>query len=370
LWVFSNEVAEHPAAAAGDLVEVLASGGASLGAALYHPHSLISARLLGAGQIVLDRQFFLDRIGAALALRRQLFPEETCYRLIHGESDGLPGLIVDRFDRRLVVQTLSNGMDRRLDLICNALEELVRPTAILERNDSPLRAHEELDQRVGVLRGGDAGPLEIEEAGFRYRLDLLQGQKTGFFLDQKLNRQAVARYCRNRRVLDCFCNVGGFALHAARAGASLVKGVDVSTSAIEQARENARLNEVTAVEFEVSDVFGFLQALLQRGERYGVVILDPPSFTRSRKNVSAAKRAYRRLNEAALRVLEPGGFLVTASCSHHLFEEVFYEAVFDAALRAGRVLRLLERRGQSPDHPVLPAMPETSYLKLGVFQAL
>jgi 23S rRNA (cytosine1962-C5)-methyltransferase len=370
LWVFSNEVARHPQAGAGALVEVLDSQGKSLGSGLYHPNSLISARLLGGVIEALDPDFFRERIGAAARLRENLFPGEECYRLIHGESDFLPGLLVDRFGDHLVLQTLTAGMEARLELICNALEELLGPAAILERNDNRLRAYEDLPFRNGVLRGTEAGPLLLRESGIFYRIDLLRGQKTGFFLDQKVNRQAVAAYCRGRSVLDCFCNVGGFALQAAKAGAVKVRAIDASQAAVTQARENAVLNGLEGVEFIQSDVFDFLDLERSARTHWDVVILDPPSFTRSKKNVASAKQGYQKLNEKAIQLIEPEGILATASCSFHIFEEVFEEIVQEAALRAGRTLQLLEWRRQSPDHPVLPAMPETKYLKLGIYRVL
>jgi 23S rRNA (cytosine1962-C5)-methyltransferase len=370
LWVFANEVDRHPQAEPGDLVEVITARGDSLGAALYHPHSLISARLLAADLEDLDRDFFADRLAAAARLRERLFPDETCYRLVFGESDWLPGLVVDKFGDFLVVQTTSAGMDRRLPLIAQCLGEIFHPAAIMERNDTPLRLYEELPERTSVLAGVDPGPVIVEENGLRYRVDLAHGQKTGFFLDQKLNRQAVARYCRGQRVLDCFSNAGGFALHAARAGAREVTGFDSSDAAVRQATENAQLNQLPTARFTTADAFTFLEEAARAGERWDVIVLDPPSFTRSRKNVTTAKKGYRRLNELALRVLSEEGILATASCSFHIFEEAFYEIVGEAAIRADRRLRLLERRRQAPDHPILPAMPETQYLKLGILQAI
>ncbi|MBI4446957.1 MAG: class I SAM-dependent rRNA methyltransferase [Acidobacteria bacterium] len=375
LWVFSNEIERvEEGLKPGDLVEVKTHRGTSLGIAFYHPHSLIAARLIGSVEQLardgtLDRDFFVDRIARAAALRERLFSADTCYRLVHGESDFLPGLIVDRFAEVFSVQTVTSGMDQRLELICDALEHLFKPAAIIERNDSVLRRYEELEKRISVLRGNNPGTVEILENQVRYRVRLLEGQKTGFFLDQKLNRRAAARYSAGQRVLDCFCNSGGFALNTALAGAREAVGVDSAAAAIAEAQENAHLNQLTEKSgFERADVFEFLAEKSRRGERFGVVILDPPAFARSKKDVAAAKRAYRRLNELALSVVEDGGFLITASCSFHIFEDVFYDLVREAARRTRRQIRLLERRYQSPDHPVLPSMPETQYLKLGIFQ--
>ncbi len=303
-------------------------------------------------------------------MRQSLFPRESCYRLVHGESDDLPGLIVDRFGPDLAVQTLSAGMDVRLPLIVDSLRELVSPRAIFERNETALRSYEELPQRTGLLWGEGPSEVTIEENQVRYTIDLLSGQKTGFFLDQKLNRRVAAQFAPGRSVLDCFCNAGGFGLNAARAGAASVLGVDVSGEMIEQATANAALNGFAQTQWVQGDVFLFLEQAVARGESYDLVILDPPSFTRNRKTVPAAKKGYRRLNELGCRVVRPEGILVTASCSFHIFEDVFYQIVSEAAVRASRKLRLLEQRHQAPDHPVLPAMPETRYLKLGIFQVL
>jgi len=370
LWVFSNEVEGMPESQPGDLVEVLDHWGRSLGSAAFHPRSLICARLLGGEVRELDAEFFRARIARAARLRQELFPEESCYRLVNGESDLLPGLIVDRYENRLVVQMLSAAMERGRERIVEVLVELFQPEAILERNELDLRTYEELPIRKGVLQGIWRGPVRIRESGIAYDVDLLEGQKTGFFLDQKENRAAAARYCRDREVLDCFCHLGGFGLHAARAGASRVVGVDASSSVVAAARRNGELNSATVVDFIQSDVFQYLQEALRDRVGFDVVILDPPSFAPRKKDVPKAIRAYRRLNEMALTLLRPEGTLVTASCSFHLREDVFYRTVSEAAIRAGRRLQLLERREQSPDHPVLPGMPETRYLKLGVFRVL
>ncbi len=315
----------------------------------------------------LGRDFFEARIGSAARLRERLLPGETSYRLVHGESDLLPGLIVDRFGDSIVVQTLSCAMDRAVDVLTTVLDERFHPAAILERNDSDLRRLEGLPQKRGVICGKYTAPSEIVENGIRYRADLLAGQKTGFFLDQKWNRKAAAGYCSGQRVLDCFCNQGGFALAAARAGADSVVAVDSSSEAIAAVRENARLNGLRVDGVE-ADVFRYLQGAIDGGARFDVVILDPPSFAPRKKDVGRARKAYQRVNELALKVLNPAGFLVTASCSFHLREDVFFQVIRHAAARSGRTLQLLERRGQGPDHPVNPAMPETAYLKLAIFR--
>jgi len=370
LWVFSNEVARHPDAAAGDVVEVLTAREESLGAAIYHPHSLITARLLLTDVEDMDKDFFVQRISAAAELRRRMFPEESCYRLVHGESDWLPGLLVDRFQDYLVIQTTTAGMDRRLPVIVDTLNDILHPKAIFERNDSGLRGYEELPERSAVLWGDDPGPVTIEESGIRYRVDLLHGQKTGFFLDQKLNRRAAARYAAGGLALDCFCNLGGFAFHLAKAGADKVVAVDISETTVDRANENRELNGLSNVEFVVRDAFTFLEEQHDAGVTYDLIVLDPPSFARSKKNVGAARKGYRRLNELALRLLDEGGILVTASCSFHIFEEAFRDLINEAAVRADRRMKLLAWHHQSPDHPILPAMPETQYLQLGIYEVI
>lgn len=370
LWVFSNEVAEMPLnVQAGDLVDVVTSRKESMGSALFHPHSLITARLVGKGVEDLDADFFRARIETAARLREQIMPGETSYRLVYGESDLLPGLVVDRYGDFFVLQTLSAGMERSKSVVAEVLESLFRPAAIIERNDVEVRRREELPLRKSVLCGAVSGPIEIVENAIRYRVDLVEGQKTGFFLDQKCNRRAAAELSRGRDVLDCYCNAGGFGLNAARAGAASVVAVDASAPALEMTRQNAELNDVE-IRFEQAEVFAFLERCHEGGRRFDIVILDPPSFAPRKKDVSKARKAYQKLNEMGLRVLRPEGILVTASCSSHLREDVFYQIVRQAAERCGRRIQLIERRQQAPDHPIHPSMPETAYLKLGIFRAL
>jgi 23S rRNA (cytosine1962-C5)-methyltransferase len=367
-WVFSNEIATiNGSPGPGDVVSVLSSNGALLGVGFYNPHSLIAARVLSVYEEPVDAEFFRKRLQRALELRKVLYPESTVHRLVHGESDFLPGLIIDRFNDLLVVQTLSSGMDMRLPQIADVLEELLHPAAILERNESPLRKLEHLPMRKGVIRG-TAGPTVIDEHGLKYGVDPMEGQKTGFFLDQRENRFLVRRYCRGARVLDCFCNDGGFALNAAAAGAVSVLGIDSSAEAVARATANASRNGLQQVQFVDRDVFEALPALADKGERFGTVILDPPSFTHSKKNVQTARRGYRELHAGALKILEKGGYLATASCSHHILPEVFLEEVVQTGKKMGKTLQLLEWRGAAPDHPTLPQVPETRYLKFGVFR--
>ena len=369
-WAFSNEVRETKGTpAAGDVVELVAASGLSLGVGLYNPHSLIAFRLLSTTIVEIDRDFFLARISAARDLRERLYPGETAYRLVHGEGDFLTGLIIDRFNDQFAVQTFSLGMEQRLPVICEVLRELFSPSCIIARNESPLRALENLPSERAVLYGEPSSTL-ITERGLRYTVDLREGQKTGFYLDQKENRGVLERLSRGADVLDAFCNDGGFALSAARGGARSVLGIDISAEAVARARANAILNGVENVSFDEGDVFDRLRGLAESGRKFDILVLDPPSFTRSRKNVQAAKKGYRTLHLAALPLIPRGGLLMTASCSHHILPEVFQEIVDDAARKEGRQLQLLEWRGAGPDHPVLPSVPETRYLKLGLYRVL
>jgi 23S rRNA (cytosine1962-C5)-methyltransferase len=369
LWAFSNEIQKIDGELhAGDIIELRNHAGKFLGIGFYNPHSLIAVRLLSRQENVeIDFQFFRKRFETALVLRKKLYPSSDTFRLIHGESDFLPGLIVDKYDDYLSIQAFSAGMERRMTLICDVLESLLHPKGIVERNEQPIRTLEGLEQRKGVLRGTIA-PVTINENGVKFTVDILEGQKTGFFLDQHENRNAIHKYAKDAQVLDCFCNEGGFALHAAVAGASHVTAVDISEPTITQARKNADLNNVASqTEFIVQDAFEYLKAAVEKKQTFDVVILDPPSFAKNKKAIVRARRGYKDIHMYALQLLKPGGILATASCSHHIYEETFLEIVNTSARATGRNINLLEWHGAAPDHPVLPAMPETRYLKFGVF---
>ncbi|MEK7670436.1 MAG: class I SAM-dependent rRNA methyltransferase [Bacteroidota bacterium] len=366
-WVFSNEIATtrgNPET--GDLVELLNHHNKVLGVGFFNRNSLISFRLLSVDHEEIGFEFFEKRIRRALQLRRTLFPNSETFRLVNGESDFLPGLIIDKYNEYLCLQVLSFGMDKRLTLICDVLESLFHPRALVERNDSALRGLEQLPERSGVLRG-TLDETIIDEHGLKYKVDLLNGQKTGFFLDQRENRVNVRRYSKGARVLDCFCYEGGFSLNAGYAKASHVDGVDQSATAIARAKTNAHINELTNVSFSQADAFEYLQERVGEQKRYEVVILDPPSFARSKKHVTTALKGYREINTLSLKLVEAGGFLVSASCSHHITEESFLESIESAARKSRRNIQLVEFAGASPDHPVIPSMPETRYLKFAVF---
>lgn len=366
-WVFSNEIKSilgNPEA--GDVIELLRHDEKFLGVGFYNPHSLIAFRLLSREQEAVTFEFFEQRITRALRLRNRLYPGAESFRLVHGEADFLPGLVIDKYNEYISIQTLAVGMDRRLTILCDVLESLFHPKAIVERNESPLRTLEQLPQKKEVLRG-TIGQTIITENGAKFKVSLLEGQKTGFFLDQRDNRLAVQRYIKGASVLDCFCNEGGFAIYAVRGGASQVTALDSSETAIANAKVNATINEVTQIQFETADVFDRLPKLFEEGERFDVVILDPPSFSRNKKTVATALKGYKEINTGALKLINPGGMLVTASCSHHVTSESFIESIEAAARTAHRSLQLLEWRGAAADHPTLPVMPETGYLKFGVF---
>jgi len=366
-WIFSNElksVLGNPEA--GDLVEVCRHDEKPLGVGLYHPHSLIAFRLLSREREEIGFSFFERRMRQALELRQKLYPDSGVYRLVNGESDFLPGLVIDRYNEMIAVQTFSAGMDRRLTLIGDVLESLFHPKAIVERNESPLRSLEQLPLRKTVLRGTPDQTI-IEEHGIKMKVDLLTGQKTGAFLDQRENRRSIRKYAKDNEVLDVFCNEGGFALHAGAAGARRVEAIDSSDQAIARAEVNASLNHLRNITFQAADAFESLKSFSASEQLFDLVILDPPSFSRNKRTVATALKGYTELHRLGFRVIKPGGFLATASCSHHVTEEAFFSAVETSARKEGKRVQLLESAGAAPDHPVLPAMPETRYLKFGIF---
>jgi 23S rRNA (cytosine1962-C5)-methyltransferase len=365
-WIFSNEVASiRESPQAGDVVEILRHDKKFLGLGFFNPHSLIACRFLTAEQTEISQAFFEERIRQALALRSRLYPGSVTFRLVHGESDFLPGLIIDKYNEFIALQTLTAGMENRIETICNTLESMFHPKAIVARNDTAIRKLESLPVEKKILRG-NPGITIIDDGCVKFEVDVMLGQKTGFFLDQRENRKVVRRYAPGCSVLDCFCNEGGFALHASAAKAVSVTGLDSSETAVCRAKTNARLNSAS-VQFDTGDVFEKLKFYDENNALFDLIILDPPSFARNKKNIPAALRGYREINMLALRLIRPGGILVSASCSHHITEENFLSAVEQAAVKTRRYIRLLEFFGAAPDHPVIPAMPETRYLKFAVF---
>ena len=366
-WVFSNEVKSiRGDPVSGDLVELLRYDDKFLGLGFFNPHSLIAFRFLTNQEEEISAQFFERRILDALQLRKRFYPQEETFRLVHGESDFLPGLVIDKYNEYLSVQALSFGMDQRMPMICDVLEAQFHPKAIVERNDSPLRTLEHLPLRKKALRGTPEVTI-INEDSCKFKVDVLNGQKTGFFLDQRENRNSIRAYVAGGEVLDCFCNEGAFSIHAALSKARSVIGIDISEQAIANARVNATLNATSNLTFETLDVFDALKQHDESHKRFDVVILDPPSFTKSKKTVATAIHGYREINTLALRLINRGGFLISSSCSHHITQESFLSMIIASASRAKRSVQMVEFGGAGPDHPIIPAMPETQYLKFGVF---
>ena len=370
-WVFSNELASHPSEfEPGSWVSVYTSKGVCFGSGYINPHSLIAVRLVCRPHEQPSREFFGERLKKAAERRETLFyPASPCTRLVYGEADGLPGLIVDRYGEVLVYQITTLGMSQKEGLLRELLLDLFRPQALVFRNDTSVRTLEGLPLEKGVAHGELPDPCWINIDGLEFLIDPVNGQKTGFYLDQRDNRGTLRRWAKDRRVLDLFCYSGAWGLSAAAAGARQVVGIDQSSEAVEQARHSAARNHLeTICRFDQEEAFFFLRSL-KKGA-FDLIILDPPAFAKTRSTLSQARKGYTDLNRRALLALEPGGILVSCSCSYHLSEEAFREVLLNAALASGRQLRLLEARGQALDHPVLLAMPETRYLKCTILEVL
>lgn len=372
-WVYGTEVrAVYGNPQPGDVVALKDQRDRFLGSAMYNPHSQIIARRFSRRKQDLDRDFFARRIAQAVQLREQWLPGEELTRLVWSESDGLPGLIVDRYRAVLVVQTLTLAMHQRVEEICAVLDELLQPGCILLRNDSPMLVAEGIEPSTRVMCGAMPAPFVATGRGTRFKVDPALGQKTGLYLDQMDNYQAVARLAKGKRVLDCFCNQGGFALACAKAGAASVTAVDISDTAIESARANAELNGVS-IEALVANVFDFLKvesdAVRNGAEpKWDLIILDPPSFTRNRKGLTGALRGYKEIHLRAMQMLPIGGVLSTFCCSHHMSGSIFRQVIAEAAVDSHSTLRLIENYTQSIDHPILLNIPETEYLRGHSFQ--
>ena len=369
-WIYASEIEKVEGTFEnGDIVDVADYRGKFIGRGFYNPQSQISLRILTRNDEPCDRDFFARRIQEAWDYRRLLCDPMSC-RLIYSESDFLPGLVVDKFADVLVLQSLSLGIERLKDMICDLLMEIVQPAGIWERSDVPVRRLEGLEQTTGLLRGEVPDEVEMVENGIRFLVDVKRGQKTGFFLDQKQNRATLEPLCRDARVLDCFCHNGSFSLHAAKYGASSVLGVDISEEALEVARRNAALNGYDNVTFEAHNCFDLLHELTDAGEKFDLVILDPPAFTKNKAAVQSAIRGYKEINLRGLKLVRPGGFLVTCSCSQHMLPEMFQDVINQAARDAKKRIRLVEYRTQGYDHPILPQSVETKYLKTMIIQVM
>lgn len=369
-WIYQTEIerVDDPAGEIepGDIVRVVNSKGVFVCKALYNPASMIALRVLTVRDEPTDEAFFRRRIESAWEYRKRLCDVNSC-RLIFGESDYLPALIVDKFADILVVQLLCLGMDRLRDMIVRLLVDVVKPRGIYERDDVPVREREGMKQLTGLMWGEVPDRVEMVENGIRFLVDVKHGQKTGFFLDQKENRAAIAPLCPGARVLDCFCHNGTFALNAAKYGAADVLGVDISEEALEVARENAALNGLD-VRFEAHNVFDLLRQYQGEGRQFDLIVLDPPAFTKSRKMVESAKRGYKDINLRAMKLVRDGGYLVSCSCSQHVTPDMFVDILREAAYETRRRVRIIELRSQGRDHPVLLGSDETRYLKCVIMQ--
>jgi 23S rRNA (cytosine1962-C5)-methyltransferase len=371
-WVFSNEIdATEGEPVNGSIVDVVDARGAYLGRGYVNRHSLISVRILTRGRDDIDAAFFHKRIERALAYRAETFPGARAYRLVASEGDFLPGLTVDRYDDVLVVQTTTLGMEQRLDWIRDALVEILEPRAIVLKNDVSLRKLEGLPLSTSVIHGELVPPVTIEVDGATYEVDPLAGQKTGFFFDQRMNRRLLEGRVTGARVLDLFSYSGAWGIEALRQGAASVRFVDSSADAIDLARRNAERNGVAdAAEFVMEDMFAALPRMVEAKDRFGAVVLDPPALVKSRAKLGEGLKGYRELNRRAMTLLPEGGWLFTCSCSYHVSPEDFLKMLGEASRDARRPFRFLQWGAQSPDHPVLLAAPETSYLKCAVLRAV
>jgi 23S rRNA (cytosine1962-C5)-methyltransferase len=371
-WIYQNELEGWPPdAAPGDLVDLHDSQGHFLGRGYLNPLTTIAVRVLARDRAPVDQEFFLARIRQAAALRERLMRTRSAYRVVHGEADSLPGLVVDRYGDAVAIQLLTAGMDRRRDLILTAVEEVLRPRTIVARNDSTMREREGLPRERAIIRGQIPPDPTVTINGLDVSVDLLGGQKTGLFLDQVDNYPLIEQIAAGGDVLDCFCYVGLWGLHAARNGASRVAGIDQSPAAITQATTLAERNGLAdRCAFRVGNAFDELRERDRRREAFDLVILDPPAFVKARNRLPEALAGYKEINLRAMRLLRPGGFLVTCSCSYHLSAEQFRLMLWDAARDVRRTARVVAQGGQGRDHPVLLGLTESEYLKCCVLQVL
>ena len=367
LWVYRSDVSAAEAEP-GAVVRLADDRGRFQGRAFYSDKSQISIRLLTRADVPIDRNFFMDRLKQAAAYRKLVVENSDACRLVYSEGDLLPSLIVDRYGDVLVLQTLSQSTERLKSTFVEILAEMFSPKGILERNDPKVRLLEGLDQRVGVLHGEIPAEILAKQDGVTFAHDLAKGQKTGSFLDQRENHWAARRYASGD-VLDCFCYEGGFALTLADK-CERVEGIDMAPAAIHAAQRNRELNSISNVRFREGNTFDLLKEYDEAGRQFQMVILDPPAFAKNRDSLPAARRGYKEINLRALKLLRPGGFLVTCSCSYHVSEALFLQILAEAANDAGKKLAVVERRTQAQDHPILLTMPETHYLKCLIVKTL
>lgn len=367
-WIYRSDVSAASSIEPGSVVSVQDRKKRYLGQALYSSKSQIALRFLTREKRPFDRAFLAERIQAAAAYRRQVVQDSEAYRVVAAEGDLLPSLVIDRYGDYLVLQTLSQGMEKLKPAITEILQEQFSPRGILERNDVAVRALEGLELTKGVLAGESAPEVVVTMNGLRFVFDLLEGQKTGGFLDQRENQKAAQSYARGR-ALDCFTYAGGFALGLS-ARCDSVLAIESSEEALRIAQRNSEMNGASNIEWKQANCFDFLKAADQAADRFDMVVLDPPAFARQRSNLDSAMRGYKELNLRALKILNPGGYLVTCSCSYHVTEPDFLEAIASAAMDAHRTVTVVERRTQGRDHPILLTVPETHYLKCLILRAL
>ena len=361
LWIYRSDVAKAPGASAGDVVAVVDGRRRFLAKAFWSARSQIALRVVTRDEEPVDAPFLAGRLASARGLRERAFPGETAWRMVHGEADLLPGLVVDRYGDTFVVQTLVPATERRKDLLADLLVSGHGASVVVERNDVRVRELEGLAQVKGVLRGAAPGATEYREGEVLLRVDVLEGQKTGAFLDQRENHVRAGEYALGR-CLDCFSYAGGFALQLARRAAQ-VTAVEMQPTASGLLRANAALNGTSNLEIVEQNAFDYLRDRSEEAPAWDLIVLDPPAFAKNKESMAGARRGYKEINLRALQILKPGGILITASCSYHLSEALLEELVLEAARDAGREVQLLERRGAGRDHPVLLGVPETRYLK-------
>lgn len=375
-WVYADEIinviGEYKN---GDIVDVRSKKGKYIGSGFINDNSKIRIRIISRNaNDKFDRDFWARRVKYAIDYRKTVMPGDDfkCCRLIFGEADTFPGLTVDRFENVLVTEVLCLGIEQRKSVIYDALlSQLPGITALYERSDSDIRTLEGMEKHCGFYYGSGDGFVTVKENGILYNVDYINGQKTGFFLDQKYNRAAVGRIAKDKKVLDCFTHTGAFAINAAKGGAMHVDAVDISEKAVDDAKNNAKQNGFDKIDFICADVFDYLTKLYnENNKKYDFIILDPPAFTKSRDTIKDAMRGYKEINLKAMRLLPRGGYLATCSCSHFMRDSLFCQMIHAAAEDAGVSLRQIEARQQSPDHPILWNVPETDYLKFYIFQII
>jgi 23S rRNA (cytosine1962-C5)-methyltransferase len=371
-WIFSNELSKIEKTDPGEIVDVYDFRNQFIGRGYYNPHTLIAVRLLTRNQAEeINADFFKKKISDAIQYRHQIYPQDSSYRLVYSEADGLPGLIIDKYEKSLVLQILTAGMQKWQNVICQILMELLNPECIYARNDSNFRSLEGLPLESKLLYGKLSSPVIIQQDGFQFKVDIVGGQKTGFFFDHRDNRKSLSSFIAGKRVLDVFCGTGAWSIYAAKYGAKEIIAIDSSETAIGLAKENAQLNSIDKIcQFQVIEAFDALEIFEQEKKLFDCIILDPPAFAKSKTHIPTAIKGYREINQRAMGLLANGGYLVTSSCSYHINREMFIEMLTSAAEKANTTLRLIRIGQQALDHPIILNIPETEYLKCITAQIL